>query len=227
MGWTTSGQAGTSATPIHTLYYHKETQAGARTARPLEAPKPLGGIRQVQGLADQPPPSPGRAMDSFRPNREILFQLDSEDEFVKRENAIRQREDANLPKDQQRPAILFPPLESVVKEPFPGRYFQPSLEQIEPNYVCYGRLFCEDRNTERYGWSMGPLQPALSTWKFLGDVSSLPYKFFSFPRLDYDSNAGLCLPGDPVPMMAYPPQISATGLIAQACVDVALVAIIR
>jgi len=102
------------------------------------------------------------------------------------------------------------------------RLFNPMMTEVEPNYVIYRRLFFEDKNSERYGWELGMLQPLVSLGKFVGDTVTLPYKFAEFPRLRYDSSAGLCLPGDPVPYMIYPPGLSATGAAAQAGVTVAL-----
>jgi hypothetical protein len=92
----------------------------------------------------------------------------------------------------------------------------------EPSYVDYRRLLFEDKNTERYGWNLGPIQPFVSAYEFLGGVVILPYKFFSWPCLRYDSNAGLCLPGDPVPYFLYPPGISLSGAAAEAGIIVAL-----
>src|SRR5207253_9042191 len=93
---------------------------------------------------------------------------------------------------------------------------------VEPHYVCYGRLFFEEKNTERYGWELGPLTPIWLTGKFFVDVGAWPYKVFSFPRLRYDSSAGQCLPGDWVPLMAYPHPLSVTGALAEAGTIVAL-----
>jgi hypothetical protein len=229
MGWTTTGQAGASTQPIHTLFYRKETESQKSVAPPLEPARraPTGGIRLAQATnVPEQAPAP-RLEENFRPTREELFLLDSEAAFVQRENNIRRRDDARLAKDLQRPVVIFPPHEGATNRPFQGRSFQPSLEQIEPNYVVYGRLFFEDKNTERYGWEMGALQPYYSAWKFLSDAGSMPYKIFSFPRLNYDSNAGLCLPGDPMPMLWYPPEISISGLTAQTIWNVTWAVIIH
>ena len=97
---------------------------------------------------------------------------------------------------------------------------------VEPHFVCYGRLYFEQKNLERYGWSLGPLTPVISSLKFFTDVEFLPYKFAAFPWQRYDCSAGYCLPGDPVPLRLYPPEISATGFAAEASVVVALIAIL-
>jgi hypothetical protein len=51
--------------------------------------------------------------------------------------------------------------------------------------------------------------------EFVVDAITLPYNLGTTPCRKYDCSAGLCLPGDPVPLLLYPPQISTTGLLAQ------------
>lgn len=116
----------------------------------------------------------------------------------------------------------FPELDPITKEPYQPRMLPQGAMLVEPHYVCYGRLFFEEKNTERYGWDFGPLTPIGLTFKFFGDAAAMPYKVASFPRLCYDSSAGQCLPGDSVPFKAYPQPLSLTGALAQAGVIVAL-----
>jgi hypothetical protein len=75
----------------------------------------------------------------------------------------------------------------------------------EPNYVCYCPLYFEDKNSERYGWSLGPIQPVVSGGIFYADLATLPLKLAFFPWYHDDCSAGQCLPGDPVPYLLYPP----------------------
>ena len=63
---------------------------------------------------------------------------------------------------------------------------------------------------------MGPIQPIVSTLYFLKDMALLPHNFASFPCRRFDTNAGQCLPGDPVPYLCYPPEMTWTGLLAEA-----------
>lgn len=128
---------------------------------------------------------------------------------------------------RERPAperIEFPPEPDLSREPFQIRRFPRMHELVEPNYVCYGRLFFEERNSERYGWDLGILQPVVSTAAFYWDFVWLPYHIFSDPCRKYDCNAGYCLPGDPVPYLLYPPGCSLTGLFAEAAVIGGLIA---
>ena len=115
--------------------------------------------------------------------------------------------------------IIFPeePVVSTDRNP-PRRLWPVKHEVVEPNYVCYGRLYFEQVNAERYGWELGILQPFISTGTFFTDVVLLPYHMGTDPCRHYDSNAGYCLPGDPVPYLLYPPDISLTGLAAEAVV---------
>ena len=53
----------------------------------------------------------------------------------------------------------------------------------------------------------------------------LPYHSFIDPFRLYEYNTGYCLPGDPVPLLLYPPEISATGAIAEAASILAVLAI--
>ena len=96
---------------------------------------------------------------------------------------------------------------------------------VEPNYVLYRRLFFEERNSERYGWDLGILNPFVSAGAFYWDLALLPYQVGSLPFRRFDSNAGLCLPGDAVPYYLYPPNWSVTGSVVEAGVIVALFAI--
>lgn len=146
-----------------------------------------------------------------------LFRLEGEQDLMARENAERDK------KKLER--IVFPAHAPNSLTPFMARALSPMQAVMEPNYVCYGRLLFEDKNSERYGWSMGPLQPMTDVLTFLGNASNLPYNFWSFPGLWYDSSAGLCLPGDPVPYYLYPPGFSVSGFVGQALVTVALYAI--
>jgi hypothetical protein len=109
--------------------------------------------------------------------------------------------------------------------PYQPRAFSPSVEQVEPFYVCYGRLYFENKNTDRYGWEMGILQPLLSTAIFYKDVALFPYNFGTRPCQRFEANAGYCLPGDPIPYLIYPVELSLTGLTLEAGTAVGLAAI--
>jgi hypothetical protein len=151
------------------------------------------------------PPGPGR-----------LFQLDSPRSLYER---VRQEY-----RDRQE-RIQLPEERASTAGPYQPRQFPPRTMLAEPNYVCHKRLLFEQRNFERGGWDFGVLQPLLSTGIFYADVITLPYHLATNPLCCYDSSAGKCLPGDPTPLLLYPPPLSLPGTLAEAGVIVALVAI--
>jgi hypothetical protein len=121
---------------------------------------------------------------------------------------------------------FLPP--SYPPAPPPGivtRPWQPMPEIIEPAYLCYGRLYFEQLNAERYGWDLGPLHPLISAGVFYWDVATLPYHAATDPLRRYECNTGYALPGDPMPLLLYLPKPSLTGALAEAAVIGVLFAI--
>ncbi len=112
--------------------------------------------------------------------------------------------------------LVFPDEPILSKEPFTARQWPPYVRHVEPYYVCYGRLLFEQKNFERYGWDLGPIAPLVSAGKFFWDVAWLPYHLGTRPCQQYECSAGYCLPGDPVPLLLYPPEVSVTGALAEA-----------
>jgi hypothetical protein len=152
------------------------------------------------------------------PGRERLFQLESEAAMNER---MRQEGLTN----PRRERITFPEEPVVSKDPYPGRHWPPMLEYAEPNYVCYGRLLFEQKSVERYGWDFGIVAPVASAGAFFIDMAMLPYNVATAPCRCYECSAGQCLPGDPVPLLLYPPELSVTGGIAEAGAILGLLAI--
>ncbi|CAN5608660.1 hypothetical protein BH10PLA2_BH10PLA2_30950 [soil metagenome] len=152
------------------------------------------------------------------PGRQRLFRLDSEAELFER-----MRQEGRERSSPER--ITFPEEPIISKLPHVGRSFPSMALETEPNYVLYRKLFFEERNSERYGWDLGVLNPFVSAGAFYWDLALVPYQFASLPLRRFDSNAGLCLPGDPVPYRLYPPNMSLTGAVVEAGVVVALFAI--
>ena len=135
--------------------------------------------------------------------------------------AIRQRQ-----RDQkQMGRIIFPNELPLSTQPFAYRKLTPTRKLVEPNYVCHGRLFFEDLNSERYGWDLGILQPVVSAGYFYMDIATLPHHLASDPCRCYECGTGYCLPGDPVPYLIYPPGLSLKGGIAETAAVLALIAI--
>lgn len=113
----------------------------------------------------------------------------------------------------------------LTKEPFKAREFPPLTEVVEPYYVTHRRLYFEQRNLERYGWDLGIISPVVSATRFYWDMAWLPYHIGTDPCRRYECSAGQCLPGDPVPLLLYPPQLSVTGFIFEAATVATLFAI--
>jgi hypothetical protein len=152
-----------------------------------------------------------------QPTADELFRVESE-------YALRQRMIAEA-RAEKRETPIFPPAPAV-QAPFPGRFFAPNVAHAEASYVCYGRLLFEQINAERYGWDLGPIHPLLSMGKFYLDVAMLPYNLATAPCRCYEcSNYGYCLPGSPVPLVLYPPELSLTGAAAEGAAIALLLAI--
>ena len=123
--------------------------------------------------------------------------------------------------------VTFPDEPILSRETYYGRgaAWPHVTELVAPNYVCYGRLLFQQTNMERYGWDLGILSPVLSGALFYFDVITLPYHVATAPWRCYESSAGYCLPGDPVPLLLYPPELSVTGTIGEAAALLAVLAI--
>ena len=85
-------------------------------------------------------------------------------------------------------------------------------ESFEPMFLVHRRLLFEEMNAERYGWDLGVLQPLVSMAYFYADFMLLPNTLMSgFAQGFWDSSAGKCMPGSPVPYMLYPPELTLSG----------------
>lgn len=155
------------------------------------------------------------------PGRERLFGTrDTERELEERMR--QERRDSGTPGD----AIQFPVRPELTGEAFQPRKFDPLICQVEPSYVAYRRLFFEEKNSERYGWECGYMQPAISTMYFFRDVALLPHNLATYPCRRFETSAGQCRPGDPTPYLLYPPEFTASGLAAEAGVIALFAAIV-
>jgi hypothetical protein len=166
-----------------------------------------GGEEALEYQIQLQPPGPQR-----------LFQLESESRLHER-----MRQEA-----RERPVperILFPDEPVVAGGPTHPRPFPPNMMFVEPNYTCYGRLGFEQKNFERYGWDLCFMTPFVSGLAFYYDLATLPIHAFTCPFRKCDCSAGYCLPGDPVPLLCYPPEITVTGVTAEAALVVGLIAV--
>jgi hypothetical protein len=214
-------------TTLHFLKPAGSVQPAAETPATLHFLKPAGFM---QAATYQQPPMSGRqapgpdTLQEYQiqlepPGPQRIFRLESEASLNER-----MRQEA-----RERPVpdrIVFPS-EPVVggKEATPPRNLPSSTMLIEPSYLCYNRLYFEQPNFERYGWDLGPVTPFVSAGKFYWDLVFLPNHFWTEPCRCYECSAGYCLPGDPVPLLLYPPQLSLTGAVGEAATAVALLAI--
>jgi hypothetical protein len=143
------------------------------------------------------------------PSSESIFRLESEaDLFVRMEQEWRDNGHTDR--------LIFPDEPSISQDKYLGRAWPQYTEIAEPNYVCYKRLMFEQLNYERQGWDLGVLNPPLSAGEFFADVALLPYHAFTDPFRTFECSAGYCLPGDPTPLLIYPPELSASGTVAEA-----------
>jgi hypothetical protein len=213
-----------STTPIvprgsgETLFFRKETkgpqlgQPGALGSPQARAGISSSGIQQTALLQADPrrPVGEEYSSDSLPldpPSPDRLFKLESEPELKER---MRQR---SMERGER---IIFPSAPIISKELYMPRQFALSVEVVEPNYLCHKRLLFEDINSERYGWDLGVIQPLVSVGHFYKDLVLLPYHAFTRPCDCFECTGGYCLPGDPVPYLCYPPEISLTGALAEA-----------
>jgi hypothetical protein len=196
---------------LSTGYQSPKPQPGTVSPAPSGASPAVGDGRggEVQEYYIQlEPPGP----------QELFGRLDSEAALQER---IRQKARERTPIER----VEFPVEPIVGKGPFVPRSFTESKMAVEPTFVCHGRLYFEQINAERYGWDIGPIAPVVSAGIFFKDMAFLPYHAFTNPLRYYECNTGYCLPGDPVPLMLYPPGLSLTGAFMESGIGVALFAI--
>jgi len=154
------------------------------------------------------------------PGRERLFgNRDTERELEERMRQERRDVSTGDP-------IVFPERADLGGGDFVPRKFEPMVCLIEPSYVVYRRLYFEEKNAERYGWELGAIQPAVSTYYFFRDVALFPYNFGADLCRRFETSAGQCPPGNPVPYYIYPPELSGSGLLAEVATIALLVAVI-
>jgi hypothetical protein len=173
-----------------------------------------------QGKEKLPPPKAEEEKGAYPietevPNGLKLFRRESEAALKERMRQEKRDRDDFGP-------LVFPEEQPLPREVYLGRRWPQSRELVEPSYLCHGRLYFEEKNSDRYGWDLGIIQPLVSAASFYGDLLTFPYHWATRPCQRYDCSAGKCLPGDPVPYLCYPPEASLTGLAAEASVVTAL-----
>jgi hypothetical protein len=182
----------------------------------------------AQAMAQpRPPTRPGRdggdVSTTFRVKLELpgpieLFRLDSEATLFAR---MKQEAREKTPPER----ITFPEEPILSRRPYYGRSWPLSKMFVEPHYLCHKRLLFEQPNMERYGWDLGIFGPVVSTAVFFKDCAMLPYHLGTQPCRHFECSAGKCLPGDPVPLLLYPPELSVTGALAEGAAIATLIVV--
>lgn len=211
--------------------------------------KPAGDA-QPPGKIEQPPkprekpdtPDEGKTPPAATPpggrTRPEVARLENDDQLLRRqieELKVEERERRKGEPDwkPQGPEYYeVPPLDPIVPPGTPYvtksvREAYPAMRSLlEPDYVVHRRLYFEEKNSERYGWDVGIAQPIISSLYFYKDVLLWPAKLASHPFERYDSSAGKCLPGSPVPYYLYPPEVDLFGATVGAATIVGAAAIL-
>jgi hypothetical protein len=186
-------------------------------AQPAQPPRPPGpGAIPVPLPAGETSASSEYADLLELPGFNRVFMLESE-EASKR----RMEERVRTTKPGER--LEFPPSPELSRGRYAGRNWPETKTYVEPSYVCYHKLLFEQINLERYGWDLGPITPVASALKTYVDVALLPYHLATDPFRNYECSAGYCMPGDPVPFLLYPPELSVSGFLGEAAAVAALV----
>jgi hypothetical protein len=175
------------------------------------APPPPEKSQGVKEKGDKPAPAlPTRP--GGLPVREDVFRFDDDATL-----------NARILKDLGKPGEKIPPITPI--SPAGTEYvsktgqYSPTRTLLVPNYVVHRRLYFEEVNAERYGWDAGPAQPIFSSMYFYRDCLMWPHHLASgLFRERYDTSAGKCLPGSPVPYTLYPPGLTVSGTVAEAVI---------
>lgn len=213
-----AGPKPTPSLPVQTITYEKKAQVnGSPAPSQVQVGRPVPVVKQASLQQPAPvvgPREPAAPADLFRVESEVRFQ-----DQIRRELAA-----------QKEPGRLVLPEPPVISSQLYDPYFRSQLwprqsTLVPPSYVCYRRLLFEQRNAERYGWALGPMHPVVSAGLFFADVATLPYHLAKYPCRKCECSAGLCLPGDPVPLLLYPPELTLSGFAVEAATVAALIVI--
>ena len=187
---------------------------------PVEYAQPQPGGTSTSQKQDPPKEVPEE--ETRLPSREKIFGVAYNDRELERAvmDAIRTAAKKNGT-ELNEASLKFPPLPAISP---PGVAYQPKTPTyaphtvyLEPGYVVHRRLHFEEKNAERAGWDLGPLQTLVSAGYFYKGVLFWPYSLASGCRHGFwDTSAGKCLPGSPTPYYLYPPGLSLTGTVAEA-----------
>jgi hypothetical protein len=202
-----------SAPAARTLSYYKEAdpppsvqRTSAQFPAPVPLPRPAPSTTPAGDFANPIP----LGLKEGGPNQ--VVRVESEANFKRRlSQQVRQKTSATGIPDR----AVFPEEPVVSTKAYVARLFPEQSLLVEPNYVCYGPLWFQERNAERFGWDLGIMQPPLQAGIFFADVVTLPYHMGANLCHGPECSAGQCLPGDPVPYRLYPPNLSLAGSVLE------------
>jgi hypothetical protein len=145
------------------------------------------------------------------PGKLDVFKFESQEELERR--ILRELRRDTTPKQIEENKFPAPPKLAPDGAVYVAKTvsYPPTRALIEPGYVVHRRLYFEEKNSERYGWDLGFVQPLVSGLTFFKDVLVMPAKVASNVHERYDVSAGKCLPGSPVPYYLYPPEVDIWG----------------
>ena len=108
----------------------------------------------------------------------------------------------------------------------PARGWETTPFQWDAPALCHRPLYFEEINLERYGYSVGLLQPGVSAAHFFGSVVALPYKTWAEPPHQCVYTLGHYRPGSCVPYRYHYPRFSPGAGLWQAGVVTGLIFLI-
>jgi hypothetical protein len=212
----TSPAAAATTTSGITLSYFKEAEhlpvpvkrTSAQVLPVLPPPYPRGAATAAPDDFENPIPL---GLKDGGPNQVVRFESEANLQRRLKQRERQKSSPAGVPE-----RAVFPEEPVISTKAYTARTFPGHLLLVEPAYVCYGPLWFQERNAERYGWDLGIVQPPLQAGIFFADLLTLPYHMGASLFHGPECSAGQCLPGDPVPYRLYPPGLSLSGGILEA-----------
>lgn len=122
--------------------------------------------------------------------------------------------DEKLPPDYA--AQFFASAGMAPQLPGTSRPWATSLESWQATALCHRPLYFEEVNLERYGKSLGVVQPVASAANMFGRVLALPYLIGATPPRECVYTLGQGRPGSYMPLYLHRPPVSIRGGLLQA-----------
>jgi hypothetical protein len=126
---------------------------------------------------------------------------------------------APLPAKRPQPDFAQQRFDEVPREvqgPGASREWPMTVYAWEAPAFCHRPLYFEDENLERYGYSYGAIQPAVSAGRFAGRALAWPYLMGAFSPHECYYTLGKGRPGSYMPYSIYRPPVSAKGALYEA-----------